>query len=246
MPNEVAARAAWALAMGTWSTVCSSKNRATKQRIVDLSYPGTHEIYRERRRSDCTTRSAWQADEASVSLLQPPMEAAGGREMRIQGVSIRARRSQWKACTRGTTQRRRIRRRCCSVEAFRRIFTNPRARKWNDACRSVRGPGRPRSAARQAIPTRWPPRRQLVRSPSCERLPVRQWSPNWLGYSCYDAIVLSQGGRRDAGRGAIGGAAIPRMRWHAGGTRDNCRGRSRKAAFRSAKAATGRTGPSRG
>jgi hypothetical protein len=160
------------------------KNFSTKDQIVHLSYPGNHEYSRLVTRTICVTGG----QSVLVSLYQPPIAIFQTTlEVHVEGVKDKKN---------------------LPVTNLFDVIVNHNhnnskqpvvlfSRSVPQEFRDIAQPKTPASTT-----TGQSPGAAVLSSPSGppqapfaflrSELPVSQWSPNWLGYSCYDAIVVTE------------------------------------------------------
>jgi hypothetical protein len=149
------------------------KNLSRDDHLVHLSYPPTPDLWIDRGIIATRTVHLAGGQEAAVSLFQPPSTWDRGMlELRVEGVQdphivhvSTLRDYRYDSAT------------AAAVLVSRGVPDEFRDRVHPPAANRP-APGSPTPQVRFA----------LLRS----ELPVSQWSANWLGYSCYDAIVLSE------------------------------------------------------
>jgi hypothetical protein len=143
------------------------RNRSAQERIVDLSYPDGEDRY-----GVVVSRRVAVAggQEVLVSLFQPPVTVAQERlKVRVQGVRdgkylpVTSLHQPWH----GHNERR------------------PAVLLGRNVPQDFRDGGGTKKEAKSGSEEE---PYIFLRS----ELPVSQWSPNWLGYSCFDVIVLTE------------------------------------------------------
>ncbi len=167
------------------------KNPSTEERIVHLSYPATHDKWVTYGVVTTRTVAIAGGQAVSVSLYQPPLDVANAAlEVRVEGVHdpkqipVASLHDGWF----DPTHADRI-----AVLLSRSVPQDFREREIAKSgpkatVRMPRGPALPpRLPGMAPPPTTIADRFAFLRS----ELSVGQWSDNWLGYSCYDVIVLS-------------------------------------------------------
>ena len=162
------------------------KNFSAKEQVAHLRYPGD-ERYGRIDRGVVVSRTVRIAggQEVSVSLYQPPVEAANGSmEVRVEGVqdgglvSVPGLYDSARFSTPYNPNPP-----SPAVLLSRSVPQDFRDRG------STKGATKSRATSRRSHLHSVPPEPlQLLRS----ELPVSQWSGNWLGYSCYDVILVTQ------------------------------------------------------
>jgi len=167
------------------------KNSSAKDCKVELVYPASRDYSRSGVVASRTVQ-VLAGQEASVSLFQPPSsDAWGSMSVRVEGVkearqisvgSLR-RESGGYGYDYGPGPRSAVLLSRGVPQDFRDRAGRPGEKPAPEA------PGPPGYGPSGYGPEEYGPRGPaLLRS----EVPVSQWSPNWLGYSCYDAILLTQ------------------------------------------------------
>lgn len=164
------------------------KNSASEDRIVYLSYPGQRDAWANSGVVATRTVRVAAGQEALVSLYQPPMHVARkAMEVRVEGEPEErtlplASLHSWYGYSRADRT---------AVLLSRNVPQEFREgiRSKTKAKPAAPAPGGPGPMPGRGLPGSGPGTDPFAFLRS--ELPVSQWSPNWLGYSCYDAIVLS-------------------------------------------------------
>ena len=150
------------------------KNSSTSDRVIHLSYPAV----RDRWISDgvVVTRTVHVAggQEAAVSLFQPPVGVDNETlEVRVEGVRDSS------MIPLPSLREHRFDNSYPAAVLISRGVPQEFRDRVHPAVSGTPKSGSPGSSEKVAV--------ALMRS----ELPVTQWSTNWLGYSCYDAILLT-------------------------------------------------------
>ena len=155
------------------------KNHSPQERIVDLSYPDGEERY-----GVVVSRKVVVAggQEVLVSLFQPPVTVAREYlDVRVKGVRdskklpVTSLYHSWH----GHNERR------PAVLLGRNV---PQDFRDGGEAKKETKPGKPGKEGATGSSDSEDETYAFLRS----ELPVSQWSPNWLGYSCFDVIVLTE------------------------------------------------------
>ena len=163
------------------------KNSSAKEQVVHLRYPG-NERFGRIESGIMVARSVRIASkqEVSVSLFQPPVDVAGSSmEVRVEGVP-----DAGVIPVQGLYGGARV------YSAYNSNPPSPAVllsrsvpQDFRDRRATKAGATSPAGTPRSYTYLSSPPQPfQLLRS----ELPVSQWSGNWLGYSCYDVILVTQ------------------------------------------------------
>jgi hypothetical protein len=164
------------------------KNSSTKDHVVYLSYPGTRGTTVSSGAMVSRTVNVAASQEVSVSLYQPPMSVVREAiEVRVEGVSDEklipvASLYEW-VYTGGPNRIAVLLSRNVPQDFHDSAVSKTETKAATPA--PTFGPSPPEVVSE--MPATEDDRFAFLRS----ELPVGQWSANWLGYSCYDVIVMS-------------------------------------------------------
>ena len=166
------------------------KNSSTEDRIVHLSYPGTRDGWVSDGAVVVRTVHVAGGQEVLVSLYQPPLYVARETlEVRVEGVRESKYLSVASLFGHDYDPGGAVRTTVLLSRNVPQDFRDIKIAKTETA------PGTKPAAPSETPPAAYPyptaPAEPEQFAFLRSELPVGQWSPNWLGYSCYDAIVLT-------------------------------------------------------
>jgi hypothetical protein len=165
------------------------RNHAKQDRVVHLQIPSSRGYRGEGGTVDSRTVQIAGEQEAIVSLFQSPMEGNGSMEVGVDGVS------ESKTMAVGGSIMPGYRGGPVWGEKPTVLLSRAVPQDFHEApAPEVHTPGVLPSPGDLSEPVPTPPSPMPERSKFTflrSELPASQWTPNWLGYSCYDVVLLT-------------------------------------------------------